>query len=59
MFFLHGSIHSRGIYILINPTLNCIIKNIHNEPSGRIILIDLNFNAKNRSFYNVYAPNNL
>ena len=59
MFFSHGSIHSRGVCILLNPSLNCIVKNIHKDQIGRIISIDLNFNAKNLSFCNVYAPNDL
>ena len=59
MFFSHGSIHSRGVCILLNPSMNCIVKNIHKDQTGRIISIDLNFNAKNFSFCNVYAPNDL
>ena len=59
MFFSHGSIHSRGVCILLNPSLNCIVENIHNDQIGRIISIDLNFTAKNLSLCNVYAPNDL
>ena len=59
MFFSHGSIHRRGVCILLNPSLNCIIKIIHKDQIGRIILIDLNFIAKNLSLCNVYAPNDL
>ena len=59
MFFSHGSTHSKGVCILLNPSLNCIVKNIHKDQIGRIISIDLNFNAKNLSFCNVYAPNDL
>ena len=59
MFCSHGSIHSRGVCILLNPSLNCIIKNIHKDQIGRIVSIDLNFNAKNLSLCNVYALNDL
>ena len=59
MFFSHGSIHSRGVCILLNHSMNCIVKNIHKDQTGRIISIDLNFNAKNFSFCNVYASNDL
>jgi len=58
MFFSHGSIHSRGVCVLLNPSLNSIVKNIHKDQIGRIISIDLNFNT-NLSFCNVYAPNDL
>ena len=60
MFFSHGSIHSRGVCILMSPSLNCTTKNIHKDQIGRIIWIDLRLiNAKNLSFRNVYAPNDL
>ena len=26
MFFSHGSIHTQSIHILLNPSLNCIVK---------------------------------
>ena len=59
IFFSHGSIHSRGVCILLNPSLNCVVRNFHKDQIGRITSIDLNFNAKNLSLCNVYAPNDL
>ena len=59
MFFSHGSMHSRAVCILLNPSLNCIVRNIHKNQIGRIISIDLNFNERNISLCNVYAPNDL
>ena len=57
IFFSHGSLHSRGVCILLNPSLNCTFENIHKDQSGRIISIDLNFNSNNFSLCNIYAPN--
>ena len=49
--------NSRGVCILLNPSLNCTFENIHKDQSGRIISIDLNFNSNNFSLCNIYAPN--
>ena len=57
IFFSHGSLHSRGVCILLNPSLNCTFENIHKDQSGRIISINLNFNSNNFSLCNIYAPN--
>ena len=54
MFFSHGSIHSRGVCILLNPSPNYIVKNIHKDQIGRITLIDLNFSAMNLSLFHRY-----
>ena len=43
----------------MNPSLNCVVRNFHKDQIGRITSIDLNFNAKNLSLCNVYAPNDL
>ena len=43
----------------MNPSLNCIVKNFHKDQIGRIISIDLDFNANNLSLCNVYALNDL
>ena len=59
MFFSHGSLHSRGVCILLNPSLNCIVKNIHKDQIERIISIYSNFNANNLSLCNAYVPNGL
>ena len=45
IFFSHGSLHGRGVCILLNPSLNCTFENIHEGQFGRIISIDLNFNS--------------
>ena len=55
--FSHGSLHSRGVCILMNPALNYTFENIHKDQTGRIISIDLYFNENKLSLCNVYVPN--
>ena len=57
IFFSHGSLHSRGVCILMNPALNYTFENIHKDQTGRIISIDLYFNENKFSLRNVYVPN--
>ena len=57
IFFSHGSLHSRGVCILLNPSLNYTFENINKDQTGRIISIDLNFNETSFSLCNIYAPN--
>ena len=57
IFFSHGSLHSRGVCILLNSSLNYTFENIHKDQTGRIISIDLNFNENKLSLCNVYASN--
>ena len=57
IFFSHGSLHSRGVCILLNPSLNYTFENSHKDQIGRIISIDLNFNENKLSLCNIYAPN--
>ena len=57
IFFSHGSLHSSGVCILLNPSLNYAFENIHNDQNGRIVSIDLNFNKNKLSLCNVYIPN--
>lgn len=57
IFFSHGSLHSRGVCILLNPSLNYTFGDNHKDQNGRIISIDLNFNENKLSLCNIYAPN--
>ena len=57
IFFSHGSLHSKGVCILLNPSLNYTFENIHKDQTGRLISIDLNLNESKFSLCNVYAPN--
>ena len=57
--FSHGSHHSRGICILIDPSVqNSKILYSLSDDSGRIVLINLIFQGLELSLCNIYAPNN-
>lgn len=41
IFFSHGTNHSKGVSILINPSLNCQVDYCYSNKSGRIVLITI------------------
>ena len=53
--FSHGSCHSRGVCILIDPRK---IELLFQDNSGRIVLITSHINGLKVSLCNIYAPNN-
>ena len=59
IFFSHGSTHSKGVCILVNPSLSSSssIENFSKDRDGRIVSINLIFKTANISLCNVYAPN--
>ena len=58
MYFSHGSRHSKGTCILIDPSIIYNVQYFYSDNSGRIVLITVNINGQRVSFCNVYAPNN-
>ena len=58
IFFSHGTKHSKGVCILIHPTMQSKIDCIFNSNTGRMVLIAMEFNLLKLSLCNVYAPNN-
>ena len=54
IFFSHGSTHSKGVCILMNPLLNC--DNLQKDQNGRIISIDLSLSGSKISLCNIYVP---
>ena len=58
IFFSHGTKHSKGVCILIDPSLNYVLESSHASKSGRIVLITVLVNGLTISFCNIYAPNN-
>ena len=56
VFFLHGSNHSKGICILVNPSIVVNVENSYKDINGQIIAIDVICNGVNLSICNVYAP---
>ena len=58
IFFSHGTRHSKGTCILLNPSIKEYkIKNSLSDNSGRIVLINLIYNRMELSLCNIYAPN--
>ena len=59
IFFSHGSTHSKGVCILINPSLSLAspIEKSSKDQEGRIVSINLTLEKVNFSLCNVYAPN--
>ena len=58
IFFSHGTKHSKGVCILINPLVQDKIDYSFSEKSGRIVLITIVINSLMLSLCNIYAPNN-
>ena len=56
VFFSHGSNHSKGVCILVNPSIVVNVENSYKDIDGRIIAIDVICNGVNLSICNVYAP---
>ena len=57
--FSHGTRHSRGVCILINPSVKKLkVVYSHCDASGRFILINLTVDCLELSLCNIYAPNN-
>ena len=57
VFFSHGSTHSKGVCILMNPSLNCDFDNLQKVQNGRIVSVDLSLNGSKFSLCNIYVPN--
>ena len=58
IFFSHGTKHSKGVCILIHPSMRGKIDYVFNSNTGRMVLIAMEFNSLKLSLCNVYAPNN-
>ena len=57
-FFSHGTKHSKGVCILINPLVQDKIDYSFSDKSGRIVLITIVINSLMLSLCNIYAPTN-
>ena len=58
IFFSHGTKHSKGVCILVNPLVQDKIDYSFSDKSGRIVLITIVINSFMLSLCNIYAPNN-
>ena len=57
LFFSHGTKHSKGVCILINPTMQLQVECLYSNNSGRIVLITISLNGQKITLCNIYAPN--
>ena len=56
VFFNHGTNTARGVAILINPRLDCIVRQIKRDNHGRILNILLEMDDCTFNMVNIYAP---
>ena len=57
MAFSHGTNHSKGVMILINPSLDCKIEKVITDKNGRFIIQKLSLDEQAIVLVNIYAPN--
>ena len=55
LFFSHGTKHSKGVCILINPTSQLQVDYLYSNNSGRIVLITISLNGQKITLCNIYA----
>ena len=58
IFFSHGTNHSKGVCILINPAIHCQVDYCNSNNSGRIVLITITLGSQKLTLCNIYAPTN-
>ena len=56
-FFSHGTKHSKGTMILINPKTNCKVEKKICDKNGRYIILDISLADTRVALVNIYAPN--
>ena len=57
MAFSHGTNHSKGVMILINPSLDSKIEKIITDQNGRFIIQKISLDEQAIVLVNIYAPN--
>ena len=56
-FFSHGSVHSKGVCILLKANTSYALNLIYADPNGRYILAKISTGDEELFIANVYAPN--
>ena len=56
-FFSHGTSHSKGVMILINPSLDFQVNTCISDKNGRFLILDLVIDETHLTLVNIYAPN--
>ena len=57
IYFAHGSIHSRGVAILIRKGFDFELKSLRSDEEGRYLILKANIQDVTFLLINVYAPN--
>ena len=57
--FNHGTTHSKGVMILLNPKLDCKIEKISQDKNGRLIIDKLITEDAYFILVNLYSPNDV
>ena len=57
MYFSHGSVHSRGVLVLIKNSLEFQIKSMRQDKEGRFIFLEALVQDQKFLLVNIYAPN--
>ena len=58
IFYSHGTNHSRGVMILLNPKLDIRVDHITAAENGRYLLLQVTLNDTSFYLCNIYSPNN-
>ena len=59
VFFSHGTNHSKGTMILINPKIKCKVEKKICDKNGRYIVLDIALADTRIVLVNIYAPNDV
>ena len=57
MFFSHGTVHSRGVLILVKNELEFKLNHVRQDSQGRFIVLDAIVQGQRFILTNIYAPN--
>ena len=56
IFFSHGSIHSKGVCILLNPSSTLLLRSIQADSEGRFLILKATIDDNSFFIVNIYAP---
>jgi len=59
MYFSHGSVHSRGVLVLIKNSLEFQIKSMPQDKEGCVIVLEALVQDQKFLLVNIYAPNKM
>lgn len=57
IFYSHGSTHSRGVCILLNPCSTFQLTSVQTDPHGRFLIVKITIGDECFFITNIYAPN--